>query len=365
VKVLSNLDLAQGELQNAVLANLASAPSSPKKGQLYFNTTSNIVMGWNGSSWRPFDAAGLTDGSIPNSALTTNPLDRGNHTGTQIAATISDLASTVQAYRLSQFTAPNAAVSFGSQRITNLADPTGAQDAATKNYVDGAVQSAAAGIDSKPSVRVVATSNITLSGTQTIDGVTLVAGDRVLPTAQTTASQNGPYVVAAGAWSRATDADQNGEITPGAFWYVEEGTTGAGTQWRCANTGTITIGTTSITINQFGATSGVTAGNGINVAGTTVSVKPVSGGRITVAAGGVDVSSVVPSKFAATITGNASATAFTVTHNLGTTDIICQVWDASGNLVAVDTVATSTTVATINFATAPGSGVTYRVVVIG
>src|SRR5205085_5154882 len=124
-----------------------------------------------------------------------------------------------------------------------------------KNYVDTTVQASAAGIDSKPSVRAVATANVALTGTQTIDGVALVAGDRVLCRAQTTGSQNGVYVVAAGAWSRAADADANNELTPGAFWFVEEGTTYGKSQWRIENTGAIVVGTTAITVNQFGAAS--------------------------------------------------------------------------------------------------------------
>jgi hypothetical protein len=177
------------------------------------------------------------------------------------------------------------------------------------------VQSAAAGIDSKPSVRAVATSNLTLSGTQTVDGVALIAGDRMLCTGQTTASQNGVYVVAAGAWARAADADQTGEITPGATWFVEEGATlpGAGTTWRCANTGTITLGTTAITITQFTGGNSYTAGNGLLLTGGAFSVQAVANGGISVVAGGVQVDRTkVPFKATATI-GNGAATSIAVT----------------------------------------------------
>lgn len=158
--------------------------------------------------------------------------------------------------RLNELTAPNAALSMGSQRLINVADPTGAQDAATKNYVDLLVN----GTDWKQSVRAVATSNITLSGTQTIDGVALTAGDRVLVAGQTTANQNGFYVVAAGAWSRSTDADGSGELTPGCAVFVEEGTTYADTQWRLTTNGSIVIGTTSIAFAQIGAATSYTNG---------------------------------------------------------------------------------------------------------
>jgi hypothetical protein len=105
--------------------------------------------------------------------------------------------------------------------------------------------------DAKTACRVVATANITLSGTQTIDGVSVVAGDRVLVIGQTTASQNGVYVVAAGAWSRASDADATGEIQFNDKWFISAGTTNANRTFVCRTTGTITVGTTAITISRF------------------------------------------------------------------------------------------------------------------
>lgn len=103
----------------------------------------------------------------------------------------------------------------------------------------------------KTAVRVVATSNITLSGLQTIDGVTLVAGDRVLVAGQSTASQNGVYVASSGAWTRATDADTTGEIAFRDVWFVTAGTTYANKSFFCWTEGTITIGTTAIAIRQL------------------------------------------------------------------------------------------------------------------
>lgn len=362
----SGIDLKQTSVVNAVIHPLAGAPSAPKPGQFYYNTASNVAFVWNGTTWRPFDAGALTDASIPIAALVTNPLARANHTGTQAVSTLSDFDTAVRAYRLDQFAAPTAAVSMNGQSILLLADPTTPQGAATKNYVDTAVQSAAAGIDSKPSVRVVAVANITLSGTQTIDGVSLVAGDAVLAVAQTTASQNGVYVVASGAWTRRTTEDQTGEITPGAFWFVEEGTTYKASQWRCSNTGAVTIGTTSITIVQFGASSSYTAGNGIAIAGGVISVVAKASGGIVVDGTGVSLDTTIAArKFSATITGDGSATSFTVTHNLGTQDIVPAFRDSANVGIEVDWVATSTTVMTVNFAVAPTNGTTFRATVLG
>lgn len=126
-------------------------------------------------------------------------------------------------------------------------DPASAFEAATKQYVDNV----AAGLDIKPSARLATTANITLSAPQIIDGMSAIAGDRVVVKNQATPSQNGIYVVAAGAWTRATDMDTWAEV-PGANVWVEEGTANADTAWVCTSNAGGTIGTTAITWTQFG-----------------------------------------------------------------------------------------------------------------
>jgi len=199
-------------------------------------------------------------------------------------------SSTVLGYRLDQFAAPTASVSMNSQRITNLGTPSADSDAVTKSYAD----SLRSGLDVKQSVRVATTANITLSGTQTIDGVAVVAGDRVLVKNQTSGSQNGIYVVAAGSWTRATDADNDAEINAGMFAFVEEGTTNADTGWVLSTNAPTTIGTTSLAFAQFsgggslsvdatltktGNSIGLTSG--IATAGTYTSVTVDTYGRVT------------------------------------------------------------------------------------
>jgi hypothetical protein len=199
-------------------------------------------------------------------------------------------SSTVLGYRLDQFAAPTSSVSMNSQKITNLGTPSADSDAVTKLYAD----SLRSGLDVKQSVRAATTANITLSGTQTIDGVSVVAGDRVLVKNQTSGSQNGIYVVAAGSWSRATDADNDAEINAGMFAFVEDGTTNADTGWVLSTNAPTTIGTTSLAFAQFsgggslsvdatltktGNSIGLTSG--IATAGTYTSVTVDTYGRVT------------------------------------------------------------------------------------
>jgi hypothetical protein len=292
-KYLTAIDLNKNELQNASIQNLASAPASPVSGQIYFNTTDKLHYIYNGTAWDKFTPSGAivnadiaSNAAIALSKLATDPLARANHTGTQTASTISDLATTVQGYRLDQFASPTSSVAFNSQKITGLADPTSAQDAATKAYVD-AVKT---GLDVKDSVRVATTANITLSGTQTIDGVSVIAGDRVLVKNQTTGSENGIYVAAAGAWSRSADADASAEVTGGLFTFVNEGTTNADSGWVLATNDSITLGTTSLSFVQFSGAGQITAGAGLTKTGNTLDVVGTAN-RILVNADSIDIAS--------------------------------------------------------------------------
>lgn len=118
----------------------------------------------------------------------------------------------------------------------------------TKNYIDTQSQGAR---DWKESCRAATTANITLSGAQTIDGVSVVAGNRVLVKNQTTGANNGIYVAAAGAWSRSSDAATSADVTPGMVVTVEEGTVNGDTQWFLTTNATIILGTTALTFTKF------------------------------------------------------------------------------------------------------------------
>ncbi len=185
---------------------------------------------------------------------------------------VSDFDTGVQENTLDSLTAPAADVDINSKKLTNVADPVNAQDAATKAYVDAT----ATGLDVKDSVRVATTADITLSGTQTIDGIALVAGARVLVKNQSTASENGIYVVAAGAWSRSEDADNtpSGEVTSGMFTFVEEGSTQASSGFILQTANPITLDTTDLSFAQFSGAGQIIAGTGIAKSGNTISVHP-------------------------------------------------------------------------------------------
>ena len=367
----TSLDLQKNELQNARVQNLAGAPSSPVEGQLYYDSTNHILYWYSGTAWVAAQdagsaaptgpAGGVLSGTYPNPGFATDPYARANHTGTQTASTISDFTTAVRTNKVTDLAAPTTAFSLNSQKITNLADPTVSTDAATKNYVDNAI----AGLAWKDSVRVLAKTNVTIASPGTsIDGVTLATGDRVLLTGQTTASQNGLYVFngSGSAMTRATDADIATELQ-GMAVFVEEGTS-ADTAWTLTTNAPITVGTTSLSYAQFTGAASFTAGAGLTQTGNQIDVGAGTG--ISVAADTVAVDTTVVPRLYATSIGDGAATSYVVTHNLGTRDVLIQVYTNSSpyDTIEADVERTSTTTATIRFSTAPAASA-YRVVCHG
>lgn len=171
----------------------------------------------------------------------------------------------------SQIGAPTADVAMGGFKITNLADPVSAQDAATKAYVDATKQ----GLDVKDSVRAATTANLTLTAPgSSIDGVAMTSGDRVLVKDQSTGSQNGIYIWngAAVAMTRSADANISAEVTAGMFTFVEEGTVNADSGWVLTTNAPITLDTTALVFTQFSGAGQITAGAGLTKTGNQLDV---------------------------------------------------------------------------------------------
>ncbi len=194
---------------------------------------------------------------------------------------ISDFDTGVRTNRLDQMTAPTGSVSFNSQNITNVADPVNAQDAATKGFVEATSQ----GLDVKDSCKAATTGNITISTAlnngDTIDGVSLSTNDRVLVKDQSTASQNGIYIVGSSP-ARASDLAA-GSDAAGMFTFVEQGTVNADNGFVCtSNKGSAVTGTNNLTFAQFSGAGQITTADGLQKSGNTISVDLKANGGLVI-----------------------------------------------------------------------------------
>lgn len=481
-KFLVSIDLNKNELQNAVIQNLATAPSTPLDGQIYYNTSDDTLYFWNGTSWinvvqqaeilydtysnRPAAASGntgalffatdqnllyfsngsawsqvsafgnatsttsygdtasngsantysrsdhthgtpsLTSTAPQNQAVgdtasvgtattparadhvhgmpsfgvvtaqTTFGASSGNGSGTSIArndhthGTPTHDNAAHSAINLSALAVPTANVPFATYKITGLGNPTDDQDAATKYYVDQAVQ----GLTWKAAANLLSTVNVALTGStgtlniDTYGALTSAdAGYRIVLTGQTDDTEDGIYVYADNGTNytltRATDANPYTELI-GASIYVQEGTTKAGTSWVQSNHYlTSFAGQTWVQIAGPGT---LTAGNGINITSNVVSAVVESGAGLSLSGSGLAIDTAVVVRKYATSVGDGTNTTYTVTHNLGTKDVQVTVYDNSSPYaeVVVDVQHTSTTAIAVLFSVAPTSN-QYRVVVQG
>ena len=280
---LTPINLNKNELQNAAVQNLASAPSAPVKGQMYFNSTGgdNTLYWWDGTAWIAAKApstSGITQGEGDaryvqlNGSTMTGLLLLSADPGAPLGAATKQYVDT----HLTQAEADPLYVNVNGDTMTNFltlhADPTATLHAATKQYVDNMSQ----GLSWKDSVRVATTANGTLASAfqngASVDGVSLVTGNRILLKNQTAPAENGVYTVnASGAPTRATDADSAGELD-GTAVFVQEGTTQQDTAWVLTTNPPITIGTTGLTFAQFGAGATYAAGAGLTLTTNTFDV---------------------------------------------------------------------------------------------
>ena len=183
---------------------------------------------------------------------------------------ISDFDAGVQVNRLDQLASATSTVSG----VT----PTADAHFATKGYVDGVAQ----GLDVKEAVKVATTANITLSGTQTIDGVAVSADERVLVKNQSTATENGLYLCKASTWAR-TDDLAAGDDASSVFVFVDQGTTNSDNSFVCTtNKGSAVVGTNNLTFTQFSGAGNPVAGDGISKNGNIISVDSKSNGGLVI-----------------------------------------------------------------------------------
>ncbi len=262
-------------------STLAVTGAITATGGVVGNVTGNVTAAAGSSSFNDVVITGALDMTAGSSATITglstptNASDAANkgYVDTQDALRLALTGGTL-----------TGALAMSTNKITGLGTPTADQDAANKSYVDSVAQ----GIDAKASCRAATTASISLSGTQTIDGVAVIAGDRVLVKDQSSAAENGIYVAAAGAWSRASDANTWDELVS-AFTFVEQGSTNGNNGYICTISAGGTLGVTAVTWAQFSGAGQINAGTGMSKTGNTLNVNTASSARIVVGADEIDL----------------------------------------------------------------------------
>jgi len=256
---LAPSELAYNESDNKLYYGFGDNGNTPP------SASSVIVIGGSGGFFNKTDTR------------TANSILAGPTTGSAAAPTFRALVA-ADLLKLNEFTAPDGSVSLNSQKITNLAAPTADGDAASKSYVDGVAQ----GLDVKDSVKVATTTDITLSGTQTIDGVSVVANDRVLVKNQDTATENGLYLCKASSWTR-TDDLATGADAAGMFTFVEQGSTNGDIGFVCtSDKGSAVVGTNNLAFSTFSSSGNVTAGDGLDKSGNELSLDLKANGGLVI-----------------------------------------------------------------------------------
>ena len=442
-KFVTNLDLNSNQLLNATLQKVDSDPSVGNfEGRLIYHTGEDVIKVYSGSAWRTLIASvgqangdgGVVSGGTHSTALTISQ-SNGQITVTPNLATsgIAGLLSASDFSKLAASTSEATASTLILRDVNGKAKvtvPTEANHIATKDYVDSARQ----GLDVKQSVRAATNATVNLStdvdNGSIIDGVTLATGDRILIKDQGVAgaahADNGIYVVqASGAPVRASDSNgtaDTGELKPGTFTFVEEGTVNSDKGFVLSTNGTITVGSTAITWTQFSGAGSFTAGDGLSQNGNTINVN-VTANRTAITADAIDIASTYVGQSSITTLGTittgvwngtdvgiehggtnsstaagartnlgiatsagvaststpvlariakqacsadvAGTSTTTVTHLFGTTDVIVQVYQVStGETVIGDVVRTSSDVVTVTLLGTISSGA-FTIVVTG
>lgn len=439
-KFVTNLDLNQNQILKGRFEALTADPSTNLfEGWIYYNTVNKVLRYYDGSEWLTLfqsvvsggaasAALSITEGADGTVTITPN-LANSSNPGVLSPAFYDDLNNATSSET------PNTLAKRDASGRIKVAAPSNDLDAANKAYVDAA----RSGLDVKQSVRVATASALPAftrtgnvlaangNGALIVDGVTLIAGDRVLVKDEISGNApfNGIYSVTATGgesdpWelTRATDADSNDEVTAGMFTFVAEGVVNADAGFVLTTDDVITLGTTPLAFAQFSGAGQITAGDGLTKSGNTINVVGTAdrivanadsidiastyvgqtsittlgtittgvwnGTDVAVADGGTGASDAstartnlgatsagfttstpVLARVAAQTVGNGADVTFTITHNFGTRDVTVQVYDAATyDTVIADTVRSSTNAVAVSFSSAPTSNA-YRVVVTG
>jgi hypothetical protein len=373
-KFFQHLDLLGSEIRNVLLHKVAGNPGSPAESQVWYDDTANRVKYQDDAGVKTVAHTGeLSAGSV--TAVTgTLPITSSGGTAPDIAINAAS-GSAAGSQSSAHFTLVNGATAAATastlvQRDASsrfaAADPSAATDVATKQYVDAV----AAGVrDVKDSVRVATTAAGTLASSfengDTIDGVVLATGNRILIKDQAAGAENGIYTVnASGAPTRATDADTSAEVTGGMYVWVNEGTANADSGWLLTTNDPITVGTTALVFTQVSGLGQISATAPITKTGNTLSF---TGGFGLTNGGAID-KTLVPIFKTGLVGGAGPATSYTITNPGFAADrriMVEIIEEATGETVEVGIGRAASGNVTVDFGTTSVAGTDYRYMMTG
>lgn len=360
-KFLDAVSLENNELQNVLLQSLAADPSN-LEAKVYWNSVSKVIRVYNGTAWVTVGAGTYTDENAQDAIAAA--FAAGAQVGCTVAYNDGANSFSITVFTLDALPAPVADVSLASHKITNLADGTATTDAATWGQVQalingldwghGSVRAATAAAlpaYTRTTNVITATANGALAA---IDGVTLVANDRLLLKDGAAGADNGIYVVTTVGTggtpfvlTRATDADSSAEMNPGLAVVVEEGSTLADTVFILTTNAAITLNTTALTFTQLPTPNMLAVTAPILRTGNTLSLDNT---KVVLAASGV-------------LTGGA--TSEVLTHNLGTKKVRVTVRNNASPFEEVGVTNEATTTNTVTIRAGANLPASYTWVVMG